>query len=347
MSPRTSRPSDAHRPRRAPRALAAVVAVASLLMAAGCAASSSAATGHASNDGELVPLTVGAPWEGTSGKAPVATNAFGYAVAQGLADDILAKYGFSYEGFVGFNNGPPVVQALQTGDVQVGFIGDTPATQARASGIDVRAISIARPTSDIWFLGKEGGVSSLDELAGKKVGLQFGSNFDKYGRAALDRAGVGDKVEYINLLFSDALPALQRGEIDAVPLPATVAGLWLAKNDFPILSKAGEDDPDLLATSVTLTSDEFAAKNPKITEAVWAVLQAGAKAIEADHDKYAAWVEEANGQSADIVLAANLWRWADERVDPEGLATVQSTLQFLLDSGTATESFDVNAWVLP
>ena len=117
-----------------------------------------------------------------------------------------------------------MVQALQTGDVQVGLIGDTPAVQAKASGIDVPALVIDKPSSDIWFLGREGGVSKIEDLAGKKVGLQFGSNFDKYGRAVLERAGVADKVELVNLLFADALPALQRGDIDAVPLPATTAG---------------------------------------------------------------------------------------------------------------------------
>ncbi|MCB7135647.1 ABC transporter substrate-binding protein [Cellulosimicrobium marinum] len=321
-------------------------AAALLLLAGACAAPTASGTGAPDDAGGLVPLTVGAPWNGTAGKTPTDTGPFGYAVAEGLADEILAEHGFEYAGFVGFSNGPPVVQALQTGDVQVGLIGDTPAVQARASGIDVPALAVARPTSDIWFLGREGGVSSLAELEGKTVGLQFGSNFDKYGRAALERAGVED-VELVNLLFADALPALQRGEVDAVPVPATTAGIWRVQNDFPVLSRASEDDPDLLATSVALTSRETADAHPGLADAVWEVLRAGADAIDADHDAYAAWVEEASGAPAAVVLEANLWRYGTERVDPEGLETVRTTLDFLVSAGTATEEFDVTTWAVP
>jgi sulfonate transport system substrate-binding protein len=329
------------------RTLLTVAGAAAVAMVAAACSSPADAESAADVAGDLVPLTVGAPWNGTAGKEPAETGPFGYAVDLGHADSILADHGFSYAGFVGFNNGPPAIQALQTNDIQVALLGDTPATQARASGIELPAAYISRPTADIWFLGREGGVGSIAELAGLTVGLQFGSNFDKYGRAVLEREGVIDEVELVNLLFADALPALQRGEVDAVPLPASTAGIWLLQNDFTILSKASEDDPDLLATSVGLVSEQIAASNPEIGDAVWQVWRAGADEIEADHEAYAAWVEEKTGAPADIVLESNLWRYATEPADPEGLATVESTLQFLIDSGTATDSFDPAAWVLP
>jgi ABC-type nitrate/sulfonate/bicarbonate transport system substrate-binding protein len=330
------------------RLLAAVASAAAVLALAACAPSSAATgAGPSASGSGPVPLTVGAPWNGAAGTTPADTGTFGYAVAKGLADPILAKHGFVYEVFAAFNNGPPVVQALQTGDVQIGLIGDTPAVQARASGIDVPALTIAKPSSDIWFLGRVGGdVHSLKDLKGKKVGLQFGSNFDKYGRAVLERAGVLNDVQLVNLLFADALPALQRGDIDAVPLPATTAGIWRLSGDFPILSKASKDDPDLLATGVALTSREFADAHPQIAEAVWEVQKAGADAIQADHDAYAAWVEKTTGAPHQVVLDASTWQYATQRVDPDGLKTVQTTLDFLVENGTAPKAFDVSGWAL-
>ncbi len=118
------------------KGLTALLTIALFATTAACS-STSAASDSSSKD--LVPLTVGAPWNGAAGKSPTDTTSFGYAVHEGLAQPILEKYGFEYKAFVGFNNGPPVVQALQTGDVQVGLIGDTPAVQAKASGIDVPA----------------------------------------------------------------------------------------------------------------------------------------------------------------------------------------------------------------
>lgn len=344
-TPRTTTGIPRTRGTRRTRTVLAALAAAATLLTAACSSSSSAAPQPGAS-GDLVPLVVGAPWNGTAGKTPTDSGPFGYAVAQGLAAPILARHGFEYEKFVGFNNGPPVVQALQTGDVQVGIIGDTPAVQAEASGNDVPALVIAAPTADIWFLAKDGSITSLADLKGKKVGLQFGSNFDKYGRAALERAGVLGDVQLVNLLFADALPALQRGDIDAVAVPATTGGIWRQKNDFPIISKASVDDPDLLATSVALTSRATADADPGLADAVWEVYQAGQKAIQADHDAYAAWVESVTGAPRDVVLEANLWHYGTERIDPKGLATVRSTLDFLVQSGTAKKSFDVTAWPL-
>ncbi len=328
------------------RTFAALASVALVAALAACSTSEAATPSGdgASAGAELAPLTTGGPWNGVAGKAPVATGPFGYAVETGVADAILAEHGYEYEGFVGFNNGPPVVQALQTGDIQVGFIGDTPATQARASGLDVPALVIAKPSSDIWFLTKTGGVTTIDQLAGKKVGLQFGSNFDKYGRAVLERAGVLGDVELVNLLFADALPALQRGDIDAVPVPATTAGIWRLQNDFPVLSKASVDDPDLLATSVSLTSRETYEANPDLAAAVWEVTEAGVAKIEADHDAYAQWVFEATGSPVEVVKEAELWQYGTQAIDPDGLETVQSTLDFLVGSGAAPKAFDVSTW---
>ncbi|NRI68677.1 ABC transporter substrate-binding protein [Rhodococcus sp. MS16] len=325
------------------KSLAALLGIALLATVTACSSTSEATEGTSAS---LVPLTVGAPWNGAAGKSPTDTTSFGYAVHEGLAQPILEKYGFEYKAFVGFNNGPPVVQALQTGDVQVGLIGDTPAVQAKASGIDVPALVIDKPASDIWFLGREGGVSKIEDLAGKKVGLQFGSNFDKYGRAVLERAGVADQVELVNLLFADALPALQRGDIDAVPLPATTAGIWRKQINFPILSKASVDDPDLLATSVALTSRETFAANPELAKAVWEVIQAGDKAIDANHDGYAQFVFDATGSPVDVVKEATLWNFQSEPVDPDGLNTVRSTLDFLVKSGKAPNAFDVTTWAV-
>lgn len=345
MSRTLTRPP--HRTSSLRRVVVALATAGLLASLAACSSNASeAATATGAGAQTLTPLVAGGPWNGAAGKDPVLTGAFGYAVATGIAEPILADHGFTYDSFVGFNNGPPVVKALQTGDIQLGFIGDTPATQAKGSGIDVPALVVAKPSSDIWFLTKTGGVTTIEELAGKKIGLQFGSNFDKYGRAVLNRHGVGDSVECVNLLFADALPALQRGDIDAVPVPATTAGIWRAVNDFPVLSKASEDDPDLLATSVVLTSRETLDANSELAAAIWAVTKAGNAKILEDTDAYAQWLSDATGSPIDIINAAELWSYATEAIDPDGLATIGTTLDFLVEQGTVPEAFDVDSWVV-
>lgn len=146
-----------------------------------------------------MPVSLGGPWSAAAGKEPRATGALGYALALGRAQPILAQHGFEYRGFVSCNNGPPVVQAVVHGSVAVGTLGDTPAVSGKAGGVDTRAILIEKPVGDAWFLARRDGAETVAELAGKKVGLQFGSNFDKYGRGVLSAAQVLDRVELVNV----------------------------------------------------------------------------------------------------------------------------------------------------
>lgn len=323
--------------------LAAPFAV-TVALVAGCGSGSEGAAPSSGSAG-LVELKFGAPWNGTAGKTPASTGPIGFGLKKGIVQPILARHGFKYGDYVAFNNGPPVAQALTTGNLQIGQIGDTPAVQARGSGLKVSALVVDRPTNDIWFLTKVGGVSSVKDLAGKKVALQFGSNFDKYGRAVLDRAGILQQTQLVNLLFADALPALQRGDIDAVPVPATTAGIWRQKTPFPVLSKASKDAPDLLATSITLASDDFVAAHPAIRTALWEASEAGGKAIAEDPDGYAAFESGVTGAPASAVREAHLLRFGTAPADPDGVATVRSTLDFLVATGKIAQPFDVTAWV--
>lgn len=325
------------------RGLVATLTVALGSLALAACGSSDAST---SSSDEAVTVAIGIPWNGAAGKLPVVTGPLGYAIDKGLAQPIFEEHGFKLGKPVGFNNGPPIAQALQSGDLQVGVIGDTPAVLSKASGLDLDAVTIARPTADIWFLTKVGGVKSIKELAGKKVALQFGSNFDKYGRAVLEQNGVLDDVELVNLLFADALPALDRGEVDAVPVPASTAGLWRKTADFPVLSKASVDNPELLATTVSLVSHDFYEKHPEIAKAVWEATKAGQEAIEEDHDDFVDFVAEATGAPAEVVADEQLFRYGTEPADAEGLTAVASTLQFLLDAGTVKQGFDTDAWTV-
>lgn len=293
----------------------------------------------------LTPVTVGFPWNGGAGSTPRDTGPFGYAESLGLAEPILEKHGFEFERYVGFNNGPPVVQALQSGDVTVGSIGDVPAVQARGNGQTISPVLVKKPASGIWFLTNDPALDSIDKLKGKKVGLQFGSNFDRYGRAALDRHGALDENNLVNLLFADALPALQKGSISAVAVPANVAAVWLENNDFTVASKAEVDDPDLLSTNVAVTTDDFRRDHPEITEAYWEVEKAGIAEIRKDLDKYVAWAADAQKVSVESVRVSSTWQYSDERIDPDGVRTLESSLAFLLDQGIVKNGFDVNEWV--
>ncbi len=293
-----------------------------------------------------VALRVGGPWSAAAGKEPKATGAFGYALELGKAQPILARHGFRFAGFVAFHNGPPIVQALQSGSIEVGIFGDTPAVSGKAGGVDTRAIVIDKPIGDAWLLARKGGPTRVAELAGKRVGLQFGSNFDKYGRGVLKDAGLLERVQLINIPIPESFAALTRGDLDAVGVPANTAATWLRKNSFPVLERASKDHPKLQGTSVTVVTSRFLRAHPTLPTAWWEAARAGIDEIRKDGEAYLRFVSEVHGMPLDAVRESMPLRFGDQPIDPEGKASVRSTLEFLLEFGTAKAPFSIDEWVV-
>lgn len=348
MAPGTSPPT--HLRHRWSTFATATSLAALALLAAACGGETPGAKAVAIADtgpGDLTPIRFGIPWTGAAGTTPTDIGPVGYADSLGLAEPIFAEHGFDLTDTVAFNNGPPTIEALQGGSVELVQVGDTPGVSARASGRDNRVILVNEPALDAWFLSRPGGPSDLADFAGRKVGLQFGSNFDKYGRAVLAEAGVIDDVELVNLPFTDALPALQRGDIDGYAVIGNLGGIW-TKNDpeLEVLHKASEDDRSLLGTSVVLAAPAFLDAHPGIQEAWWEVYEKGAAEIEADHDAYFAWISAANGTPVDVVEQTTLLEFADEPLAANGITALERGLEFLVDIGTVEQPFDIDAWLV-
>lgn len=304
--------------------------------------------GHAAEQTskKLVPLRLGGPWTAAAGKTPKATGAFGYALALGKAQPILARHGFEFAGFVAFNNGPPIVQALQAGSIEIGALGDTPAVSGRAGGIDTRALIIEKPTGDAWFVAKQKGVAKLADLKGQRIGLQFGSNFDKYGRGVLAAEGLLQDVQLLNIPIAEGLGALLRGDIAGYALPANTAATWVEKHGFPVLDRASQTHPELQGTTVTLVTSQFWAAHPQLQAAWWEAMAAGIAEIARDGDAYLRFLADAQGYTVEVLRQTQPLAFAERPIDPQGKASVASTLDFLLKFGTAKAAFELDRWVV-
>ena len=81
-------------------------------------------------------------------------------------------------------------------------------------------------TSDTATAATAGGVASLDDLAGKKIGVQLGTTGDIY---ASDDFGE-ENVEKYNK-GADAVQALKTGKVDAVIIDNEPAKIFVAQND--------------------------------------------------------------------------------------------------------------------
>jgi len=143
-----------------------------------------------------------------------------------------------------FNSGSEVITAMASGDVQLAVAGSSPIATALSQGLDLRLIWIleAIDTAEALVARRALGITGIDGLAGKTVGVPFASTTHYHLLYALERAGVDAKGMKILNLQPDAIAASwQQEQIDA-------AFVW-----SPVLDRLREDG-DVLVTSGELAA---------------------------------------------------------------------------------------------
>lgn len=192
-----------------------------------------------------------------------------------------------------FTSGPPMMEALGSGAIHVGYVGNTPPIIAAASGSEfkvVQAVSYGGE-GDAILVPKDSDITSVDQLKGKKIAVAEGSSANYNLVAQLDKVGLSyDDVEIQNLQPADALAAFSQGHLDAwVTWEPYVSqaeleqgGRVLATGDgvvnglnFQLASNEALDDK---ATTTALEdyaariteAQVWASKNPEVWSKVWA-----------------------------------------------------------------------------
>lgn len=325
------------------RRLAAATATATALLAT--AALAACSSGSSSTTGALTKLRVAAPATAVAGLSPVLTGPAGWAIERGKAKTVLARYGYAYGGFAGFANGPPAAQALASGSVQLAQIGDAPAILSRGAGQSNRAIIVATSPGLAWIVVGAGRAKTLADLKGKKIGVQFGSDFDHYLRVELARAGLTNKVTLVNMVIADGYAALQNGSIDAYSTISGIGAVWQSKGGITVVDKAAEANPSYHDSSVTLVNAGFLKAHPNIKKAWWAVYQEGLKLIKVDPSAYYAWTAKESGETPAIAKATTYVGYPDAPVTAQSVTAVQATLDFLV-SQKLTKRFPVGEWAV-
>lgn len=136
---------------------------------------------------------------------------------QQLIEKALAPQGVSVR-WVEFPSGPPLLEALNAGAVDVGWTGDAPPIFAQAAGANLVYVA-ALPSNGAGegiLVPADSPITSVAGLKGKKVGVTKGSSAHNLLVAALERAGVPfSDITPVYLSPPDAAAAFASGKIDA------------------------------------------------------------------------------------------------------------------------------------
>jgi len=117
-----------------------------------------------------------------------------------------------------FTSGPPMLQAMGAGSVDIGAVGDAPPIFAAAGGEKIAAVAatVGNPKGTALLLPKGSSVHSVAQLRGKKIAVAEGSSSDYHLVAVLKQAGLTTKdVTIVDLQPAQAAAAFASGQVDA------------------------------------------------------------------------------------------------------------------------------------
>ena len=183
-------------------------------------------------------------------------------IAHTLANtDILARNGLKGE-LIMFSFGPAVNEALVSGAIDVGFIGDMPSVALAAAGAPTTVVARQSTFRGSIISTPKSGIKTVADLKGKKLFGPVGSGIYLSALSMLADAGLkpGVDVDVINMGFADLSDAVRAGRVDA----AFVWDPWV--ENFVRAKLADVVASDTSLTMVTVIRNDFKQKQPAALE---------------------------------------------------------------------------------
>ena len=192
---------------RLPAALALLA-----LIAAGCSSasagsgSSSSSSGSKASTTDVSQVTLHIGDQAGSGSQALLT-------AAGLISKLPFKVTWS-----DFTSGPPMLQAMAGGAVDIGSVGNAPPVFAAAGGDSIAIVGAfqANPLGSALLVPKNSSIHSIGQLKGKRIAVAQGSSADYHLLTVLKKAGLSvHDVTLDYLQPAEGLAALASGHVDA------------------------------------------------------------------------------------------------------------------------------------
>lgn len=186
--------------------------------------------------------------------------------AKGFYDEEFAKEGVKVK-YNLFLAGPPMIEALSGGRLDLTHTGDMPPVSGRSAGIDLKVIANAGldPAHNAVLVAANSPIKTAKDLKGKKVGVPVGSSAHHFLFLLLAKKGLKPAdIQVVNLPAPELSKALETKNVDAAavwePITANIeqSGVGRVLADSTRVKRA---------VNVYLTRNEFGKENPKLVEA--------------------------------------------------------------------------------
>jgi sulfonate transport system substrate-binding protein len=197
-----------------------------------------------------------------------------------------------------FQFGPPMLEAMRVGSIDVGAVGDTPPVFAQAARGDVLYIAANRGAPQSILLPPGSKIQTLADLKAKRFAFGRGSSAHNFALMVLEKAGLRyDEIEPVYLGPADAGAAFQRGAIDVWSIWEPYASLFAIRPGVRTLA-TNKDIGDQF--SFFMGNGPFVRANPALTKTVIETFTATAEKAKAHREDVAALLAGATGIPQEI-----------------------------------------------
>ncbi|MBI5262086.1 MAG: aliphatic sulfonate ABC transporter substrate-binding protein [Bradyrhizobium sp.] len=229
-------------------------------------------------------------------------------------EDAFKPFGIEIR-WIDFQFGPPLLEAINVGSVDFGFVGDSPPIFAQAGGAKIRYVAAVKSEGNTQaiIVPKDSPIRTLADLKGKRIAFGKGSSAHNLLVAALEKAGVAwSDITPAPLAPADATAAFVKGSVDAW----SIWDPYLALAELKEHARVIAFDKDVhKPNAFYIAGSDFVEKYPSLvarlnaafaSEGVWAdshheeVAKAQAEATGVDFEAIRRFVERSNYRIAPV-----------------------------------------------
>jgi len=203
--------------------------------------------------------------------------------------------------WIDFQFGPPLLEAINVGAVDFGFVGDSPPIFAQAGGAKIRYVAAVKSEGNTQaiIVPQDSPIKTLADLKGKRIAFGKGSSAHNLLVAALEKAGLTwSDITPAPLAPADATAAFVKGAVDAW----SIWDPYLALAELKEKARVIVFDKDVhKPNAFYIAASDFVEKYPSLVARLNAVFASEGRWADTHHEEVAKAQTEATGVDIEAI----------------------------------------------
>ncbi|WP_347460862.1 aliphatic sulfonate ABC transporter substrate-binding protein [Acinetobacter sp. ANC 7454] len=223
-----------------------------------------------------------------------------------------------------FPAGPQMLEALAVGAVDYGYVGNTPPIFAQAAGKDLNYVGyeVSADKSLALVVPEQSSIQNIEDLKGKRIALQKGSNAHEFLSKILAKVGLSwTDIQPIWLPPADARAAFDKKSVDAWVVWDPFLAAAELHGQARVVTKTGDFDKTY---AFYIANPKFVTAHPQATEGVLKALNNADQWIVKNQTLALQAYQKSTGLPADVAKYAFDRRLKPSPVQPLTAEVIQS-----------------------